>query len=659
VRPFEAYITMAPYPYKPLSHELREIRLLQVQQSRRKTAPVCCSLNTVSLIDNPNYFALSYVWGEPDFDEHIFIDGTAAAVTKALLEPLRSIREVLGTILLRVDALCINQQDTNEKNQQVQLMKDIYANAATVISWLGRKQRHFDVAFDMLQRILDASSKYGPDEFDAALKLEAQKPDSRRVFFSGTAKERMRILSWDARCWLIGKRAIIADAWALISQIFIHTRYWTRVWIFQECVLASNLIVMAGNRTIDMNAITLWMSFLERRLAENHSRAYIFDNEIDTEYIRLILEIRAGTVGSNRSFISLIEKTACLRATDPRDHIFALAAISIDNIVPNYHESTEKTYSKFARRWIQVTHDLSILPSVEISRRCGYEKNSLPSWVPDWGIISHDELHTLPKLRKRLGYYSAAGEISPQVQALPDGTLCAFGIEFDAVQRLWSPPKGFAGFNGVEDAWKTCLHDYYQTSPDRKSPYVTGISKTHAFLRLLLNDIDPIHGERIDPWTKPEHYAELVIQTCVLFDILEATDFDGPCAIRGNEKRLFDATKVQDKIEVLRGIAAPESRQAQRARRMEHLDWIVQFETWVKGRSFFVSEKGYIGIADRETELGDVIGVLFGCNMPVIVRRNGLHYTFHGFCFVLGLMDGEALVAAKDGGAKEVKFIIN
>ena len=625
---------MAPYPYKPLSHELPEIRLLQVQQSRSKTAPVCCSLNTVSLSDNPNYFALSYVWGEPNFDEQIFIDGTATAVTKALLEPLRNIRDVFGTVLLWVDALCINQQDTNEKNQQVQLMKEIYSNAATVISWLGRKERAFDEAFDLLQRILDASSKYGPDEFDAALKLETQKPDSRLVFFSGTAKDRMRMLSWDARCWLIGKRAIIADAWALIAEIFIHPRYWTRVWIFQECVLASNLIVMAGNRTIDINAITLWMSFLARRLAENHRRAYLFDSEIDTEYIRLILELRADAVGSKRSFVSLVEKTACLRATDPRDHIFALAAISVDNIVPNYHESTEETYSKFARKWIQVTQDLSILPSVEISRRCGRDKNSLPSWVPDWEATSHDELHTLPNLKKRLGYYSAAGERSAQVQTLADGTLCASGIEFDRVQRLWSSPKGFPGFNGVEDAWKTCLYDYYQTSSDRKSPYVTGISKSHAFLRLLLNDIDPIHGERIDPWTKPEHYAELVIQTCVHFDILEATDFDGPCAIRGNEEKLFDATKVQDKIKVLRGIAAPESRQAQRAQRLEHLDWVVQFETWVERRSFFVTEKGYIGIADRETALGDVIGVLFGCNMPLMVRRKRttLHFTWFLLC---------------------------
>jgi hypothetical protein len=650
---------MAPYPYKPLDHDLREIRLLQMKQFSSTSASVCCSLNTVSLSDKPNYFALSYVWGRPDFDEQILIDGTATAVTKTLLQSLRNIRGVFGAVLIWVDALCINQQDTNEKNQQVQLMKEIYANAATVISWLGPRQRAFDVAFDMLQRILDASSKYGPDEFDAALKVEVQKPDSRRVFFRGTAKERIRIFNWEARCWLIGKRNTKVDAWTLVAQIFIHTRYWTRVWIFQECVLASNLIVMAGKRKIDMNAITLWMSFLERRLAENNLRAQMFDSSVDTEYIRLILELRADAVGFNPSSISLIEKTACLRATDPRDHIFALTAISADNIMPNYNEPTEETYTKFARRWIQVTQDLSILPSVEISRRSGHDRNSLPSWVPDWGAISHDEFHTLPKLKKRQRYYSAAGETSAQVQALPYGTLCAVGIEFDVVQRIWSPPEGFPGFNGVEHVWKTCLHDYYQTSPDRKSPYITGISKSHAFLRLLLNDIDPIHGERIDPWTKPEHYTELVVQTCVLFDILEGTDFDGPCDVRGNEEKLFDGTKVQEKIKALRGIAAPESRQAQRARRMEHLDWISQFETWVDSRSFFVSGKGYIGIADRETELGDVIGVLLGCNMPVMVRKRGPHCTFHGFCFVLGLMDGEALVAAKDGGAKELEFIIN
>lgn len=42
-----------------------------------------------------------------------------------------------------------------------------------------------------------------------------------------------------------------------------------------------------------------------------------------------------------------------------------------------------------------------------------------------------------------------------------------------------------------------------------------------------------------------------------------------------------------------------------------------------------------------------MIAILYGCSVPVVLRRNpdpkSLHYTFIGGCYIHGMMDGEAI----------------
>ncbi|KAF2803814.1 HET-domain-containing protein, partial [Mytilinidion resinicola] len=46
-------------------------------------------------------------------------------------------REKYNGRWLWIDAICINQEDTNGRNCQVQQMGDIYWEATQVLSWLG------------------------------------------------------------------------------------------------------------------------------------------------------------------------------------------------------------------------------------------------------------------------------------------------------------------------------------------------------------------------------------------------------------------------------------------------------------------------------------------------------------------------------------------
>jgi hypothetical protein len=65
-------------------------------------------------------------------------------------------------------------------------------------------------------------------------------------------------------------------------------------------------------------------------------------------------------------------------------------------------------------------------------------------------------------------------------------------------------------------------------------------------------------------------------------------------------------------------------------------------------RALFMTEKGYFGLGPRSTAKEDVIYVLYGCPVPVVLRKERENYRLVGECFVLGMMDDEAVEWVKD-----------
>jgi hypothetical protein len=56
--------------------------------------------------------------------------------------------------MVKIDAICINQHDPDEKSVQVQRMQDIYRNAKQVLVWIGKEKDHTGLAFEQIQRLL-------------------------------------------------------------------------------------------------------------------------------------------------------------------------------------------------------------------------------------------------------------------------------------------------------------------------------------------------------------------------------------------------------------------------------------------------------------------------------------------------------------------------
>lgn len=131
-----------PFKYDHL--QSTEIRLLRLHPSSGLglARPLSGSLKTIRLQDDnssvPTEFdALSYFWGNEEADRTLSIDNTPLSIKPNLETALRELSKGKVERLLWIDAICINQNDTNERNAQVRMMSSIYRSAARVIIWIG------------------------------------------------------------------------------------------------------------------------------------------------------------------------------------------------------------------------------------------------------------------------------------------------------------------------------------------------------------------------------------------------------------------------------------------------------------------------------------------------------------------------------------------
>ncbi len=143
---------MPEYIYSPLSHG--SIRLLQLLPRREDPKNIRCKIFEYSLrnLDSPShlYEALSYVWGSEDQPESIIIADQPFKVTRNLYKALLHLQDHGISRIIWIDAVCINQRDEKEKENQIQFMAEIYSKANSVIVWLCEAQDNSQLALDRI-----------------------------------------------------------------------------------------------------------------------------------------------------------------------------------------------------------------------------------------------------------------------------------------------------------------------------------------------------------------------------------------------------------------------------------------------------------------------------------------------------------------------------
>lgn len=309
------------YTYKPLdrprSIEDTDIRLIELLPGTGHQM-IECSLQCFHLQSYPHFVAISYTWGSPLATKEIRVNNKRFLVRENLWQCLRIMRMFKRGYLFWIDAMCINQDDPRERNDQVQRMSLIYAAAVEVVIWLGPAADGSDLAMDYI----------------------AQK-GSKPLRVKGDGFYRI----WD----MPQGNAVLAVC---------ERPYWSRVWIIQEIMMAKDITVFCGEKSIEWQKIDHMSSKLKGIEERGRIEHYQYAANIIESPASLIIKQRRSwkELPQGKRALplkGLLEQYCNQKSTDVRDKVFALLGLTDHSrpeankhqIQVDYSKSVEDIYA--------------------------------------------------------------------------------------------------------------------------------------------------------------------------------------------------------------------------------------------------------------------------------------------------------------------------
>lgn len=339
-----------PYEYSQLTSE--EIRLINIQPGKPGDA-ICCKVFRHRVSKNLKYQALSYCWGDPTLD-HVIHAPTPLAVTASLHAALSRVRHESLPTVLWADGVCINQNDIEERNAQVLLMRQIYQNATAVLIYLGEEAEDSHLIPSLVRQTLGEVTM-SADSLEAVLSKVQEPPLGDPLWTN-------------LRLW---------RAWGA----FVSRPWFSRVWVIQEAVLASAVTVLCGTWTLGWYQIlTMYFWSFYQDVFEPRS-FYLANMRLFPMYQTQKSILGHGSV----PFLHLLDASREFSASLPVDSLYGILGLvkqSIQEVLrPDYKEPMLSTLKRFAKYFIDARQGIHMLAFVGQSSW----QDGQPSWIPAWG----------------------------------------------------------------------------------------------------------------------------------------------------------------------------------------------------------------------------------------------------------------------------------
>ncbi|KAK5115392.1 hypothetical protein LTR85_009852 [Meristemomyces frigidus] len=167
-----------------------------------------------TIVDPEKYQALSYTWGPSNEARNLNLKILAQSesfyipIRRNLEAALRQLRDTEQPSFWWIDALCINQDDGDEKSSQIPLMSLIYSKAVSVCVWLGSEDATSAQAIAFINKCLVL------DDFDELVRDSFASKD-----------------------------------WAALSDL-MRRPWFNRRWIIQEIALAKQATLYCGKHQV-------------------------------------------------------------------------------------------------------------------------------------------------------------------------------------------------------------------------------------------------------------------------------------------------------------------------------------------------------------------------------------------------------------------------
>jgi hypothetical protein len=330
----------------------------------------------------PTYSAVSYEWGSIVREHEIFCNDRVLKVTANLSLLLSKFRTSDASQVLWIDAICINQDDLDERSQQVLLMGKIYKNAAVVLMWIGDQTTYTADAVPVIRWFADLLH---------VLKLDPRKnersllgPYAFGQNLDSSAQERIVAMQENL-------------SWSTMIDLLSRT-YFSRLWIIQEIVLSSKAVAVCGELRIE------WKTFYEAALCIKILGIDLGTAPFD-HVITYLGELCFRPLRHTMTLILIAFSDA--KVTDPRDHVYGYLGILDDRSVKHKiradYSSTVEEVFRMATEDIIVQQDLGLfeMQSIEPNSR---PRAAMPSWARDWGFDrSLFYPRDVPEIGERLG----------------------------------------------------------------------------------------------------------------------------------------------------------------------------------------------------------------------------------------------------------------
>jgi hypothetical protein len=580
-------------PYRDLSLSVKLDDYLPEDESEEKRMTVDrtlaqynrpllhCHIEHVSLNEKPRYSALSYVWGDTSHRMALIVDGCVLLITENLYSALTNIEFLNQKIW--IDAICINQADHREKSWQVQQMRDIYHTADHTAAWLGEGTEESD---QLMAQMNFENGLVSRISFDAIEEL----PFSMLAFSN-----------WSRR------------------------PYWNRVWVQQEQRASRNVILHCGRKSVPRDLLPRTFKLLRRETLGRVIRSTTSISDITYETALSQMTLFASLNMSDRylRFVSpntlmqlLVIGNGDFEATDRRDYVYALLGMASDSeelgIVVDYTKSWQQVFAESAIALIKKQEFGTIT-------YCNVEDSSvadpeLPSWAPNWSRTIHTPFRDLVHDESRFKYSLCSSNVQAAFSSNGPGSgipnLLISGTRVDVILEVSSSHDPSTAARSAE-TYASWLAELTELSVKGGNVYGSEARKSEAIWRTPVADL-----------LQDSEAEEFMLNRA------------GPDVEKGFH--LVRAGHHNPNTESA-GRERKDTEEAIIARAYVNTLLMVS-----NSRKYFISKQGYLGLGPGGTLPGDLVVILFGLDMPFVLRPavDG-QYRIIGEAYVHGIMDGE------------------